>query len=139
MRHFKKPVKIKIHICVFICFIFKAIFNFILQSRTKWQRQKPNLQPEDIFILKYDKGISCHWPLARVIEGQPGKDGLVRVATVKTASGTYKRPVVKLALLHRPDDSKEPSLPLPPGGCSVKKTPSQEQQQQPAEQQPPNT
>ena len=107
-----------------------------LQSRTKWQREKPNLQVEDIVILKNDKSISCHWPLARIIEVQPGKDGLVRVATIKTASGVYKRPIVKLALLHRPGESKEPSLPLPPGGCLGTKDSSEQQQQQPAEEQP---
>ena len=35
----------------------------------------------------------------KVLETLPGKDSLVRVATVKTANGIYKRPTAKLALL----------------------------------------
>ena len=96
-----------------------------LQTRTKWQREKPNLQPEDIVILKEDKTFTCHWPLARIIAVHPGQDGLVRVATIKTATGVYKRPTVKLALLFRPEEStKEPSLPLPPGGCLGRNEPA---------------
>ncbi len=37
--------------------------------------------------------------MARVIKLHPGPDGNVRVVTVKTATATYKRPVVKLSLL----------------------------------------
>ncbi|UYV71229.1 hypothetical protein LAZ67_8002294 [Cordylochernes scorpioides] len=37
-----------------------------------------------------------HWPLARIIQLYPGKDGLVRVAKVKTSSGDKIRPIQKL-------------------------------------------
>ena len=50
-------------------------------------------------ILREDSAISTKWPLARVIKVHPGKDNLVRVATVRTDAGVYTRPVVKLALL----------------------------------------
>ena len=49
-----------------------------LQARTKWQTIKPNLQPEDIVVMRPDKTFSCHWPLAKIIETFPGEDGLVR-------------------------------------------------------------
>ena len=39
------------------------------------------------------------WPLARVEKVHPGSDGFIRVATVKTAKGSYKQPVRKIALL----------------------------------------
>ena len=86
-----------------------------LQSRTKWQHKSPNLMEGDIVILRHEKTFSCHWPLARVTAVFPGQDGLVRLAMVKTATGHFKRPVVKLSLLHRPD---QPTQPLPPGECS---------------------
>ena len=78
----------------------------ILQARTKWQRQSPNLQVDDLVILKSDKTFACHWPLGKILEVFPGQDGLVRVATVKTSTGTYKRPVVKMALLLRPEEQE---------------------------------
>ena len=100
-----------------------------LQARTKWQRQTPNLQVGDIIILRADKTFACHWPLARIIEVFPGSDGLVRVATVKTATGTYKRPTVKMSLLLRPDEHQETGTSLPPGGCLG--TPPPEEGQEP--------
>ena len=78
----------------------------------------------DIVILRHEKTFSCHWPLARVTAVFPGQDGLVRVAMVKTATGHFKRPVVKLSLLHRPD---QPTQPLPPGECSDNITTSTQQ------------
>ena len=33
------------------------------------------------------------------METHPGNDGLVRVVTVKTSSGVYKRPVTKITVL----------------------------------------
>ena len=56
-----------------------------LQARTKWQTTKPNLQPEDIVIVRPEKHFfSCHWPLGRILETFPGDDGLVRVVKIKT-------------------------------------------------------
>ena len=79
-----------------------------LQARTKWQTKRPNMEPEDIVILRPEKSIfSCHWPLGRIVEVFPGKDNLVRVVLVKTASGTYKRAVTRLSLLFRPSESTQ--------------------------------
>ena len=39
------------------------------------------------------------WPLARVVEIHPGRDGKVRVVTVETAKGRYTRPIVKIVPL----------------------------------------
>ena len=100
-----------------------------LPSRTKWQGKSPNLQEGDIVMLKPEKTFKCQWPLARVTAVFPGQDGLVRVATIRTACGTYKRPVVKMALLHRPPSkTQEPSQPLPPAVCSVSRVSAAEQQ-----------
>ena len=77
-----------------------------LQARTKWRKVQPNLQPGDVVILKEDKTFTCHWPLAKIIQTYPGKDGIVRVAQIQTATSLLKRPVTKLALLHREEDSK---------------------------------
>lgn len=39
------------------------------------------------------------WHLGRVVEVHPGPDDIVRVVSVRTHDGTYKRPVVKLVKL----------------------------------------
>ena len=51
-----------------------------------WEATRNNLAP-------------TKWELVRVIEVYPSKDGLVRVVTIRTSNGNYKRPVTKIALL----------------------------------------
>ena len=62
----------------------------------KWHYPSRNVQVGDIVALKEDILVPTRWPLARVIETHVGKDNHVRVVTVKTASGIYKRPITKV-------------------------------------------
>lgn len=39
------------------------------------------------------------WRLGRITEVHPGSDDVVRVVSVRTQDGVYKRPVVKLVRL----------------------------------------
>ena len=71
----------------------------ILRKFTKWNRPERNLQIGDLVCLHDEGPFPTKWPLARVVAVHPGNDGLVRVITVKTARGTYKRPVTKAALV----------------------------------------
>ena len=66
---------------------------------TKWRHPSRNLAVGDIVILREDSILPTKWPLARVVSVHPGKDNLVRVVTIKTSTGTYTRPVTKVALL----------------------------------------
>ncbi|CAB0033517.1 unnamed protein product [Trichogramma brassicae] len=67
-----------------------------LQKRNKWQQAEQNIVVGDIVLVKNESTPCARWPMAKVTEVHPGRDGLVRVATVATSSGSYKRPVVKL-------------------------------------------
>ena len=77
-----------------------------LNRFTKWYHPSRNLNIGDMVILCEDSIIPTKWPLARVVDVHPGRDDLVRVATIKTSNATYTRPVTKLAFL------------LPSDGCS---------------------
>lgn len=70
-----------------------------LQQRSKWNTQFPNLQPGMLILLKEDNTPSLQWKMAVVEEVHPGSDGLVRVASVRTSSGVFKRPIHKLCPL----------------------------------------
>ena len=70
-----------------------------LRKLTKWQFPSRDLQVGDVVVLREDGLVPTKWQLARVEEVHPGRDGKVRVATIKTPRGIYKRPVTKLALL----------------------------------------
>uniref|UniRef100_A0A182NQA2 DUF5641 domain-containing protein n=1 Tax=Anopheles dirus TaxID=7168 RepID=A0A182NQA2_9DIPT len=55
-------------------------------------------------IIKEDNIPSTRWPLARIVESHPGKDGVVRVVTLRTAKGVQiTRPIVKLCVLSMVD------------------------------------
>jgi hypothetical protein len=42
--------------------------------------------------LMDDNTTPLHWPTAVVTETHPGKDGIVRVVTLRTPKGIFKRP-----------------------------------------------
>ena len=70
-----------------------------LNRLSKWQNPARNLQVGDVVCLRDEPTSPTKWPLARVIEIHPGQDGRVRVVTVRTPKGTYKRPIVKVVPL----------------------------------------
>ena len=77
-----------------------------LQSRTKWQQIKPNLQTGDVVIYRPKDNFACRWPIARVIKTYPGDDGLVRTVLIKPPyTEAKKRPVTKLSLVHREEET----------------------------------
>jgi hypothetical protein len=51
----------------------------------------PQVQLDDVGLLWVPNRKRFHWPLARVVEVHPGRDGRVRAITVLTDSGTYLR------------------------------------------------
>lgn len=50
-------------------------------------------------MLLKEQTPPLHWPLARVVEAIPGKDGFVRVVVVQTPHGRYKRAVSEVSVL----------------------------------------
>ena len=70
-----------------------------LQQRSKWTTDSPNLCQGDLVLLHDNQSLSTNWKLGRIEETFPGQDGVVRVATVKTSQGIFRRPVVKLSPL----------------------------------------
>jgi hypothetical protein len=52
-----------------------------------------------LVLLREDNLPPMCWKLAMISETFPGSDGHVRVATVKTSSGHFKRKIHKLVTL----------------------------------------
>ncbi|XP_076658716.1 uncharacterized protein LOC143362429 [Halictus rubicundus] len=71
-----------------------------INIRTKWkQGGSNNLRVNDLVLIR-DEGLpSMRWPIGRVLEVHPGGDNVVRVVTVKSASGIYKRSIKKICPL----------------------------------------
>jgi len=74
-----------------------------LQQRHKWKTNHSNLSIGDLVLIHDNDLPPFKWRLGRISAVHPGTDGVVRVASVKTATGVIKRAVVKLAPL--PKDS----------------------------------
>ena len=50
-------------------------------------------------LLHEDNLVLTKWPMGRIVDVHPGKDGFVRIVPVQTSNGTYKRLITKIALL----------------------------------------
>ena len=70
-----------------------------LQQRHRWLRATPNFQTGDLVLLKEDNTTTLQWPTAVIKQTHPGKDGSVRVVTLKTPKGVFKRPTSKICPL----------------------------------------
>lgn len=67
-----------------------------LQSRYKWNTSVNPITVGTVVILITENCPPLHWPLGVVEEVFPGTDGVVRIVRIKTATGSYLRPVVRL-------------------------------------------
>lgn len=78
-----------------------------LQSRQKWQLERPNLKAGDVVLLKEKQARRNEWPMGVIIQTIPSQDGLVRKAEIKVVQhGTtknYYRPISELVFLLSPE------------------------------------
>lgn len=71
-----------------------------LQQRPKWTVKTKNLEVNQLVLLKNELAPPTQWKKGVVVETHPGKDGLVRVVSVKDEEGNkYKRELNKVIVL----------------------------------------
>ncbi|XP_045487136.1 uncharacterized protein LOC123689754 [Pieris rapae] len=70
-----------------------------LQTREKWNSASYPIKEGVIVLLMEKNAPSLHWPLGIVEKTYPGKDDRTRVALIRTKSGTFKRPIIRLCPL----------------------------------------
>ena len=71
----------------------------LLQERQKWTKEKRNFMVGDVVLLKEDVSARNQWPMGRITEVHPSKDGMVRSVSVYFGNTTLKRPIHKIVLL----------------------------------------
>ncbi|CAB0036593.1 unnamed protein product, partial [Trichogramma brassicae] len=82
----------------------RPVFNASTRNVAVYISQIPAPVPV-LLRIEYRSNFShettpcARWPLAKITDVHTGRDGLVRVATVATARGSYQRPVAKLIKL----------------------------------------
>ncbi|XP_050599064.1 uncharacterized protein LOC126926771 [Bombus affinis] len=81
-----------------------------LNIRNKWSKGSHDIRVGTVVVLREDNVPSMQWPLGRVIKVHPGVDGIIRTATVQTATTTLDRGVKRLVPLPihpDPDESDD--------------------------------
>jgi hypothetical protein len=70
-----------------------------LQTRTKWKHQGEDLKEDTLVLVKEDNQPPLKWSLGRIHKTHPGRDGICRVADIRTASGIIRRAFSKICPL----------------------------------------
>ncbi|UYV63904.1 hypothetical protein LAZ67_2005924 [Cordylochernes scorpioides] len=78
-------------------------FGFLRQDTRRRSKTRP-IKVGDLVLIGQDNAKRVNWPLARVVEVYPGRDGPVRVAKLRTSKGVQIRPVQRLYNLEIPAD-----------------------------------
>lgn len=99
----KTPVDRWIHLQTVRQQFWKSYVNDYLnrlQRRPKWLKTKTTFNINDLVLVKESNMAPTVWPLAKIVNTHPGRDGVVRVVTLQNANGRiFQRPTVKLRLL----------------------------------------
>ncbi|XP_039442932.1 uncharacterized protein LOC120423264 [Culex pipiens pallens] len=87
---------------------------------TKGYQRNDEIQPGRLVIVVDELQGPLRWPLARIEAVHPGPDGIVRVVSLRTASGgIITRPAVKICLLPVPQSPEAPHTTPQPGQLST--------------------
>ena len=72
----------------------------LLSRRPKWTEVVKDLKEDDVVLVLDSKLPRGRWPLGRIIETYPGRDGHTRVAKIQWGASTVVRAIHKLVPLH---------------------------------------
>ncbi|GFS45503.1 uncharacterized protein TNIN_382121, partial [Trichonephila inaurata madagascariensis] len=75
---------------------FRTEYLGHLRQSSKFDKNQKPLQIGDIVLVSSDNTKRIEWPLAKVMELYPSKDGSIRLVKVKMKSGEFLRPVLRL-------------------------------------------
>lgn len=67
-----------------------------LQSRQKWRKDNPNLQPNTVVLILDPQLPQSQWSVGKIASLHPSKDGRCRIADVQVKDRTYTRPIAHL-------------------------------------------
>ena len=70
-----------------------------LNARRKWFKPERDIQVDDVVLVISPDTARGQWPLGRILEVYPGKDGHVRVVKVQVGRNELLRPVTRICPL----------------------------------------
>lgn len=80
---------------------WKSEYLVELQRRAKWKTPNREMEIGDIVLMKDHDSFHKSWPMGKITQVYPGKDNHVRVVDVFSNGRTFRRPIAKLAVLHK--------------------------------------
>lgn len=90
--------------------IWSTDYLHTLQQRSKWQQSCKNLQVGKLVFVRNELLPPSKWELGRILKLYPDTKERIRVVDVKTISGIYKRPIVRLCRL--PECAAREKIPI---------------------------
>ena len=72
-----------------------------LQQRRRWTREQREVKPGDVVLMAEPDSPRSSWPLARVLQSLPSRDGLIRKVRIVSGGRELERPVHRLVMLVR--------------------------------------
>ncbi|UYV84044.1 hypothetical protein LAZ67_X000969 [Cordylochernes scorpioides] len=83
----------------------KEYLGFLRQNT---RNKTKSIKEGDVVLMEVDNKKRTEWPIGVIEKTYPGKDGIVRVAMIKTKRGNFLRPVQRLFFLESSENhSKE--------------------------------
>ncbi|XP_065092638.1 uncharacterized protein LOC135713451 [Ochlerotatus camptorhynchus] len=83
----------------FVQQIWSSQYLSDLHNRTKWTRRRNNISGDTMVLVKEDNLPPMKWKLGRVVEVHAGSDGNIRVVTVRTKDGLFRRAISMICVL----------------------------------------
>jgi hypothetical protein len=85
--------------------VWKTEYLDLIMKRPKWLKERENITPGDIVLIKEDNVARNDWKIGRVSRTMPGKDNLVRKVEVTLGNPLIDmkgKPIQKATTLTRP-------------------------------------
>ncbi|GFV74270.1 integrase catalytic domain-containing protein [Trichonephila clavipes] len=118
-NHLRKRLRFRVKMMKELRERFRKEYLGQLVQRHRQDPHSSNIQVGDIVLIGDDVKKCLQWPLARVIELIPGKDGLVRTVRVKTQHSILVRPIQRIFPLEARGSNFQELL-NPPADSSMK-------------------
>ena len=72
-----------------------------IQERQKWTKLRRNFAVGHLVLIADERVYRGQWPLGRVVEVHPGRDGFTRSVKVVTKAAVLTRTITKLCFLEQ--------------------------------------
>ena len=72
----------------------------LLVPRRKWNTERRNVRVDDVVMVADHNAVRGNWCIGRIVQVFPDSDGRIRNVKVRNASGEYRRPITKIAVIY---------------------------------------